>query len=151
MNRFAMLAVVALMGCSTAEVTAPALNASQATELLKNAGWTITEGPIGTRPTTGCIIANNRGNEGRFCVKRCESKTIPMLFAEFGKNYGYHVGEDVECELYMVFAGSPEMRRLIGGEQYMEPFIPAASAKLIAAEEADAEAPADDEALLAPE
>ena len=74
-----------------------------------------------------------------------------MLFAEFGENYGYHVGEDVECELYMVFAGSPEMRRLIAGEQYMEPFIPAASAQLIAAAEADAELEADDEALRAPE
>ena len=151
MNRFGILGVVALLACSSADVTAPALNASQATELLKNAGWTITEGPIGTRPTTGCIIANKRGDEGRFCVKRCESKTIPMLFAEFGENYGYHVGEDVECELYMVFAGSPEMRRLIAGEQYMEPFIPAASAQLIAAAEADAELEADDEALRAPE
>ncbi len=151
MNRFAMLAVVALIGCSNAQVTAPALNASQAMELLKNAGWTITEGPIGTRPTTGCIIANNRGDEGRFCVKRCESKTIPMLFAEFGKNYGYHVGEDVECELYMVFAGSPEMRRVIAGEQYMEPFIPAASAQLIEPAEAGAEMPAEDEATPVPE
>lgn len=146
MRRFYVLAALGLgVACAGEPMEPPALNASHATDLLKHHGWNITEGPIGTRPETGCIVATKNGEEGRFCVKECDYRKIPELAAEFGSNYGYHLGGDVECELYMVFAGSAEMRRVIAGERYMEPSIPEQSRKLMT-EAAAPPVPAPDQA-----
>jgi len=142
---YALAALSALVACSGKPSDPPALNASHATDLLKHHGWTITEGPIGTRPETGCIVANKNGEEGQFCVKECEYKRIPEIAVEFGSNYGYHLGDNVECELYMVFAGSVEMRRVIGGERYMEPSIPEESRRLMVAATAPEEVPSTEE------
>jgi hypothetical protein len=137
----ALAALSLLVACGGKPTDPPALNASHATDLLKYHGWAITEGPIGTRPETGCIVANKNGEEGRFCVKECEYQKIPELAVEFGSNYGYHLGGNVECELYMVFAGSAEMRRVLAGERHMEPSIPEESRKLMVGATAPEEAP----------
>ncbi|MDP6932208.1 MAG: hypothetical protein QGG40_04790 [Myxococcota bacterium] len=127
-----LLFALTLLACSEDPPPGPPIaNLLGATLNLEYHGWDYSRVPTGEHDPAsdsgrGCLTARKGDQEGTVCSLNCDGRTIREIRKEHGDDFGYWVGrlpeEGVECYSYMTFSGSPELRRILAGDETPEPW-----------------------------
>ncbi|MDP6932207.1 MAG: hypothetical protein QGG40_04785 [Myxococcota bacterium] len=122
-----LLVALTLLACSEdPPPSKPAVGLGGAVALLEHDDWTITQAPTEEEifAEKGCVTAQKGAETGTVCQQDCGGRSARDIAREVGAQYGYQVGDPESCATYLTFTGSPEIRRSVAGEGYLEPVVP---------------------------